>query len=92
VLADPTSTPESLIRPGHVIPLRAHQGGVLARQGHTEATVDLLKLAGLTPVGVIAEMDSVVDGFFRKVSLRTTIFDNRLSNSQDMIFIEALFQ
>ena len=58
VLADPTSSPESLIRPGHVLPLRAHQGGVLARQGHTEATVDLLKLAGLTPVGVIAEMVS----------------------------------
>ena len=58
VLADPTSTPESLVRPGHVLPLRAHQGGVLARQGHTEATVDLLKLAGLTPVGVIAEMVS----------------------------------
>jgi len=58
VLADATSTPESLIRPGHILPLRAHQGGVLARQGHTEATVDLLKLAGLTPVGVIAEMVS----------------------------------
>ncbi|MFM6966621.1 MAG: 3,4-dihydroxy-2-butanone-4-phosphate synthase [Rhodoluna sp.] len=58
VLADSRSTPESLIRPGHVLPLRAHQGGVLARQGHTEATVDLLKLAGLTPVGVIAEMVS----------------------------------
>ncbi|MEY4043091.1 MAG: hypothetical protein RL529_658 [Actinomycetota bacterium] len=57
-LANPVSTPESLIRPGHVLPLRAHQGGVLARQGHTEATVDLLKLAGLTPVGVIAEMVS----------------------------------
>jgi 3,4-dihydroxy 2-butanone 4-phosphate synthase / GTP cyclohydrolase II len=57
-LASPTSTPESLIRPGHVIPLRAHQGGVIERQGHTEATVDLLKLAGLTPVGVIAEMVS----------------------------------
>ena len=58
VLADVQSSPESLIRPGHVIPLRAHPGGVLARQGHTEATVDLLKLAGLTPVGVIAEMVS----------------------------------
>jgi 3,4-dihydroxy 2-butanone 4-phosphate synthase / GTP cyclohydrolase II len=58
VLADPTSAPDSLVRPGHVLPLRAHQGGVLERQGHTEATVDLLKLAGLTPVGVIAEMVS----------------------------------
>jgi 3,4-dihydroxy 2-butanone 4-phosphate synthase / GTP cyclohydrolase II len=57
-LANPVSIPESLVRPGHILPLRAHQGGVLARQGHTEATVDLLKLAGLTPVGVIAEMVS----------------------------------
>lgn len=56
VLADPTSTKESLIRPGHVIPLRAHQNGVLDRRGHTEATVDLLKLANLAPVGVIGEM------------------------------------
>jgi 3,4-dihydroxy 2-butanone 4-phosphate synthase/GTP cyclohydrolase II len=58
VLADPSTTPESLIRPGHMIPLRSDQGGVLARRGHTEATTDLLKLAGLTPVGVIGEMVS----------------------------------
>jgi len=70
VLADPTSTPESLIRPGHVIPLRAHQGGVLARQGHTEATVDLLKLAGLTPVGVIAEMVSADGSMARLPELK----------------------
>ncbi|MEY4639907.1 MAG: hypothetical protein RLY13_905 [Actinomycetota bacterium] len=56
VLASAESTKDSLIRPGHVIPLRAHQNGVLDRRGHTEATVDLLKLAGLTPVGVIGEM------------------------------------
>ena len=70
VLADPTSTPESLIRPGHVLPLRAHQGGVLARQGHTEATVDLLKLAGLTPVGVIAEMVSADGSMTRLPELK----------------------
>ena len=58
VLASRESTPESLIRPGHMVPLRANPGGVLARPGHTEATVDLLKLAGLTPVGVIGEMVS----------------------------------
>ena len=56
VLADAESTKESLIRPGHVIPLRAHQNGVLDRRGHTEATVDLLKIAGLATVGVIGEM------------------------------------
>ncbi len=55
-LAATDATPESLVRPGHIIPLRAHHEGVLARAGHTEATVDLLKLAGLNPVGVIAEM------------------------------------
>jgi 3,4-dihydroxy 2-butanone 4-phosphate synthase / GTP cyclohydrolase II len=56
VLADPNSTPTSLHRPGHILPLRAVDGGVRARAGHTEATVDLLKLAGLTPVGVIGEI------------------------------------
>ena len=56
VLADNDSTLDSIIRPGHVIPLRAHQNGVLDRRGHTEATVDLMKLAGLAPVGVIGEM------------------------------------
>ena len=58
VLASLDSQPEHLIRPGHVIPLRAHPDGVFGRPGHTEATVDLLKLAGLVPVGVIAEMVS----------------------------------
>lgn len=56
VLADPASTPASLLRPGHILPLRAVDGGVRERDGHTEATVDLLKLAGLTPVGVIGEI------------------------------------
>ena len=62
VLADPKSTPGSLIRPGHMLPLRAKPGGVLERDGHTEAAVDLLKLAGLTPVGVIGEMVRREDG------------------------------
>lgn len=56
VLAEPTSGPEDLIRPGHILPLRAVDGGVLERDGHTEATVDLMKIAGLSPVGVIGEM------------------------------------
>jgi 3,4-dihydroxy 2-butanone 4-phosphate synthase/GTP cyclohydrolase II len=56
VLADMDSTPASLNRPGHIIPLRAVDGGVRARPGHTEATVDLLKLAGLVPVGAIGEI------------------------------------
>lgn len=56
VLADPASGPGDLRRPGHVVPLRAVDGGVRVRAGHTEATVDLLALAGLQPVGVIGEL------------------------------------
>lgn len=56
VLADPDSTPDRLIRPGHIIPLRAVDGGVRERAGHTEAAVDLMRLAGLSPVGVIGEL------------------------------------
>ena len=56
VLANPASTRKSLIRPGHIVPIRAVTGGVRERAGHTEATTDLLKLAGLTPVGVIGEV------------------------------------
>ncbi|MGB4136873.1 MAG: GTP cyclohydrolase II [Microbacterium sp.] len=56
VLADPESTAMSIIRPGHVLPLRAVEGGVRERGGHTEAAVDLMKLAGLRPVGAIAEV------------------------------------
>ena len=58
VMADPTATPSDLVQPGHVFPLRAKQGGVLQRAGHTEAAVDLARLAGLRPVGVICEIMS----------------------------------
>lgn len=56
LLADPTTKPEDLLRPGHVFPLRAVPGGVLRRAGHTEAVVDLARLAGLQPVGVACEI------------------------------------
>lgn len=56
VLADPGSKPDDLSRPGHVFPLRAVEGGVLRRAGHTEAAVDLARLAGLPPVAVICEV------------------------------------
>ncbi|WP_020144012.1 3,4-dihydroxy-2-butanone-4-phosphate synthase [Terracoccus sp. 273MFTsu3.1] len=56
MLADVDSTPADLIRPGHILPLRARHGGVLTRPGHTEAAVDLTRLAGLSPVGVIGEL------------------------------------
>ncbi|MGZ4652044.1 bifunctional 3,4-dihydroxy-2-butanone-4-phosphate synthase/GTP cyclohydrolase II [Oryzihumus sp.] len=56
LLADPATEATDLVRPGHVFPLRAREGGVLVRAGHTEAAVDLCRLAGLSPVGVIAEL------------------------------------
>lgn len=55
-ILDKESVPKDFIRPGHMFPLIAKSGGVLVRAGHTEATVDLMKLAGLTPVGVICEI------------------------------------
>jgi len=51
-----SATPQCLRRPGHVFPLRAKQGGVLERSGHTEANVDLMRLAGLKPYGVLCEL------------------------------------
>jgi 3,4-dihydroxy 2-butanone 4-phosphate synthase/GTP cyclohydrolase II len=56
VLIDPDSRPDDLVRPGHVYPLRYRPGGVLKRAGHTEAAVDLARLAGLYPAGVIGEV------------------------------------
>jgi len=55
-LADPKTKPEDLGRPGHIFPLKAKSGGVLRRAGHTEATVDLARLAGLSPAGVLVEI------------------------------------
>lgn len=56
VVIDPVSKPDDLARPGHIFPLRADPGGVLKRAGHTEAAVDLARLAGLSPAGVLAEI------------------------------------
>jgi 3,4-dihydroxy 2-butanone 4-phosphate synthase/GTP cyclohydrolase II len=56
VALDAKSTPRDLSRPGHVFPLRARTGGVLVRAGHTEAAVDLARIAGLSPAGVICEI------------------------------------
>jgi len=58
VLANPSSEPADLIRPGHILPLRAVDGGVRERAGHTEAAVELMRLAGLPPVGAIGELVS----------------------------------
>ncbi|MFN5932214.1 MAG: 3,4-dihydroxy-2-butanone-4-phosphate synthase, partial [Sphingobacteriales bacterium] len=55
-LVNPKTKPEDLGRPGHIFPLRAKQGGVLRRPGHTEAAIDLARLAGLEPAGVLVEI------------------------------------
>jgi 3,4-dihydroxy 2-butanone 4-phosphate synthase/GTP cyclohydrolase II len=55
-LIDPATRPEDLGRPGHIFPLRAKRGGVLRRAGHTEATIDLARLAGFEPAGVLVEI------------------------------------
>ena len=56
VAIDPDSGPEDLVRPGHIFPLRARPNGVLERRGQTEAAIDLTRLAGLTPGGVLCEV------------------------------------
>ncbi|MCT1352203.1 MULTISPECIES: bifunctional 3,4-dihydroxy-2-butanone-4-phosphate synthase/GTP cyclohydrolase II [Gordonia] len=61
LLADPDAAAADFTRPGHVVPLRAKEGGVLRRPGHTEAAVDLARLAGLAPAGVICEIVSQKD-------------------------------
>jgi 3,4-dihydroxy 2-butanone 4-phosphate synthase/GTP cyclohydrolase II len=72
LLADPTATAADFTRPGHVVPLRAKDGGVLRRPGHTEAAVDLTRLAGLRPAGVLCEVVSEKDpsGMARADELR----------------------
>ena len=60
-LSNPESTAQHFTRPGHIVPLRARAGGVLTRDGHTEASVDLARMAGCTPVGVLCELVSEKD-------------------------------
>src|ERR671935_1456640 len=70
VLADPQARPADLVRPGHVFPLRSREGGVLVRAGQTEAAVDLCRLAGLEPVGVICEVTNPDGSMARLPALR----------------------
>jgi 3,4-dihydroxy 2-butanone 4-phosphate synthase/GTP cyclohydrolase II len=86
VLADPETGPDDLLRPGHVLPLRAREGGVLVRPGHTEAAVDLARLAGRQPAGVIAEMVEDEGTMRRTASCRAFADQHQLS----MISIEDL--
>ncbi|MFH1359819.1 MAG: bifunctional 3,4-dihydroxy-2-butanone-4-phosphate synthase/GTP cyclohydrolase II [Candidatus Omnitrophota bacterium] len=85
VLIDPEAKPQNLVIPGHLFPLKARKGGVLVRAGHTEASVDLMRLAGLYPAGVICEimnddgtMARTTDliGFSQKHSLKICTIDS----------------
>lgn len=86
-LADPKSKPDDFVRPGHVFPLKAEKGGVLGRVGHTEATVDLTRLAGLEPVGVLCEIMSDDGTMARLPELRKLAqkFDMKLISIKDLI-------
>ncbi len=87
LLADEATTPEMLVQPGHVFPLRARPGGVLQRAGHTEAAVDLATLAGLHPSGVICELLND-DGTCARVPELTAFkerFDLKMISIADLI-------
>ncbi|QCX27311.1 bifunctional 3,4-dihydroxy-2-butanone-4-phosphate synthase/GTP cyclohydrolase II [Nocardioides jishulii] len=86
LLADPETQPFELTRPGHVFPLRYREGGVLVRRGHTEAAVDLARLAGLAPVGVLVEVVNDDGTMKRAAQLREFADEHGLS----MISIEEL--
>ncbi len=88
VLAAPTAVPEDLIRPGHIFPLRARPGGVLQRAGHTEAAVDLARLAGCRPIGVICEIMSDSGEMARLPELRRFARKHKLK----ICSIEALIK
>ena len=88
VLADPNSRPHDLVMPGHIFPLRAQPGGVFARRGQTEASVDLARLAGLVPSGVICEIMSADGSMARLPELAE--FSRR--HGIKIVSVEALVQ
>lgn len=88
VMADPTATPGDLVQPGHVFPLRSKPGGVLQRAGHTEAAVDLARLAGCRPVAVICEIMNDDGSMARLPELREFARQHHLK----LCTIEALIQ
>jgi 3,4-dihydroxy 2-butanone 4-phosphate synthase / GTP cyclohydrolase II len=86
-LIDPTTKPEDLGRPGHIFPLRAKKGGVLRRTGHTEAAIDLARLAGFDPAGVLVEIMSE-DGTMARLPQLMEIakrFDLKVVSIKDLI-------
>ncbi len=86
-LIDPNTKPEDLGRPGHIFPLRAKKGGVLRRTGHTEATVDLARLAGFEPAGVLVEIMNEDGSMARLPQLRKIAdkFDLKIISIKDLI-------
>nr|WP_295867063.1 bifunctional 3,4-dihydroxy-2-butanone-4-phosphate synthase/GTP cyclohydrolase II [uncultured Chitinophaga sp.] len=86
-LIDPTIRPEELGKPGHIFPLKAKTGGVLRRAGHTEATIDLARLAGFEPAGVLVEIMNEDGSMARLPQLREIAdkFDLKLISIQDLI-------
>src|SRR6201985_2119339 len=86
-LIDPNTKPEDLGRPGHIFPLRAKKGGVLRRTGHTEATVDLSRLAGFESVGVLVEIMNEDGTMARLPQLRKIAdkFDLKIVSIKDLI-------
>ncbi len=86
-LVDPTTQPEDLGRPGHIFPLRAKKGGVLRRSGHTEAAIDLARLAGFAPAGVLVEIMNE-DGSMARLPQLLEIakkFDLKIITIKDLI-------
>ncbi len=86
-LIDPETKPEDMGRPGHIFPLRAKKGGVLRRAGHTEAAIDLARLAGFEPAGVIVEIMNEDGEMARLPDLQLIAlqFDLKLISIQDLI-------
>src|SRR5262252_2944581 len=86
-LIDPATKPEDLGRPGHIFPLRAKRGGVLRRAGHTEATIDLARLAGLEPAGILVEIMNDDGSMARLPQLKKIAekFDFKLISIKDLI-------
>jgi len=86
-LADPQTLPEELARPGHIFPLRARGGGVLQRAGHTEASIDLARLAGFQPAGVLVEIMNDEGNMARLPELMEMArkFDLKIVSIEDLI-------
>ena len=86
-LTDPNTTPEDLGRPGHIFPLRAKEGGVLRRTGHTEAAIDLARLAGLSPAGLLVEILNE-DGTMARLPELTKVaakYDLKIISIEDLV-------